>query len=635
MRPRLLLLVLAAGALILLAWSLQRVPVDPSRLDAAAQPEAIHEAVAPASPAQGDLRRNEAELGSDADAAATNAPKDESLFVAGRVRISTPGWDEPLVLTVTVSEAESTNFTCSSDGSFRVPIPSPSANVWFRVPGWFRIAGVEGGKKINESVASVAGPREDVLIELELLPYLSFHLMWEDDRKPLREQDVMLRHDWISGGSMASSVVTDEHGVARVGLDVGTLENLQQLWLTVTDLPGGSDYGTSFSGELLRARHGPHEVLVRVGAPIKFFAHDPDGRAVADAVADLGRKAGTPSDASGIGQFFDSIPHAGRVRFRAPGHRATWVAVPDPAPQLLEVSMQRASTLSIRLANGLDEARDAYWVRVRFLRMDGASLLSEGSHEYGRPLLGSLRVGGTRIRDPVFSYESWLKFDDAGRILLDGIHTDRSAEVELIVAGTVLQRAFVQFSADGVARELALEGAFEARTLRGSVIDEAGAPLSGVQVWIGDPVTRSTQGSGSVVTDATGRFSATGIPAGAEVAVWCEMDGRTRAELRVRGGAPSTDLLLTCARVLRVAVSVLKADGQPHRGGDGERIRPGPEAVLADGRILHPEAGDEPHEWTFDALPPGLVRIRITTRDGSAEILHDAALAEATLILRP
>jgi hypothetical protein len=635
MRPRLLLLVLAACALLLLAWSLQRVPVDPSRLDAAANPDAIHAATAPASPAQGDLRRNEAELGSDASAAATSVPKVASLFVAGRVRITTPGWSEPLVLMVTVSEAESTNLTCSSDGSFRVPIPSPSANVWFRVPGWFRIASVEGGKRINESVASVAGPHDDVLLELELLPYLSFHLRWEHDRTPLREQDVLLRHDWISGGSMASSMVTDEHGVARVGLDLDALENLRQLWVTVTDLPGGSDYGTRFSGELLRARHGPHEVLVRVGAPIKFFAHDPDGRAVADAVAELGTKSGTPSDASGIGQFFDSIPHASRVRFRAPGHRATWVSVPEPAPALLEVKLPRASTLAIQLVNGLDEARESYSVRLGFLRMDGASLLSEAAHEYGRPRIGRWVVGGTRNQDPVLSYESWLKFDEAGRILLDGIYTDRSAEVELIVAGAVLQRAMVHFTVDGVARELTLHGAFESCTLHGRVVDEVGAPLAGVQVWISDPEVRGTQGSISVLTDAAGRFSATGLPAHSEFAVWSEMDGRTRGEQRVRGGTSSTDLLLTSARLRRVSVNVLRADGQPHRDSDGGRIRPGPQAVLTDGQILHPEHGDEAQQWIFDSLPPGLVHIRIATQQGSAEIQHDTSQAEATLVLRP
>jgi hypothetical protein len=113
------------------------------------------------------------------------------------------------------------------------------------------------------------------------------------------------------------------------------------------------------------------------------------------------------------------------------------------------------------------------------------------------------------------------------------------------------------------------------------------------------------------------------------------MDGRTRGEQRVRGGTSSTDLLLTSARLRRVSVNVLRADGQPHRDSDGGRIRPGPQAVLTDGQILHPEHGDEAQQWIFDSLPPGLVHIRIATQQGSAEIQHDTSQAEATLVLRP
>lgn len=559
--------------------------------------------------------------------------EESAAFVSGQVEVHPSSWSEPLVLRVTIGNSEEdTNWPCSEGGAFRIPIPTPSSSVVIRVPNWFRITSIEGCERINEAIVIVAGARADVRLEVELLPFVTFQLNWEEGGEPLAFQEALMRIDWLTGGSMAASFVTDETGAARIGMPY--LENLAKVWVTVWNLPGGSRFTRAFEGDILRTNPGPHLIAVRIGDPVKFFAHGPDGRAIEGARADLGGEASLSSSFDGIGQYRDAIPHEDRVTFRAPGHRSAQVLVPHPAPALLDVAMERASTLSVQLVNVVPEARDAYRLRVRFLRLDGGSVLTESDHDYGSVRRGSLRVGSTMRKDPEYSHELWLEFDEEGMLQLDGIRTDRSAQVELIVAGVTLRREFVQFTADGVERALTLDASFEARSVRGRVVGDDLVPLAGAQVWIGDASATGTSSGTYTQTDAEGNFLAMGVPAGADLKVWCEVDGRVRAEVLVRGSSSAAELLLACPRLRQVEVRVFGPDGRPYSTGGGERVKEGPRAVLESGKTLYPDDGAEAHSWLF-AFPPGIVTLRITTPDGSCEIKHDTAHPEASLFLRP
>lgn len=576
-----------------------------------------------------EVIRNQASSDSGEVILEEQAMAESVIFVSGQAKVSPSSWSEPLVLRVTIGDSEeAADWPCEEGGMFRIPIPTPLTTVVIRVPNWFRIAEFEGCERIGDDIVTVAGARADVRLELELLPFVTFQLNWEESGVPLESQEALLHLDWLTGGSMAASFLTDETGAARIGMPY--LKNLAKVWVTVWNLPGGSRFTRAFEGDFLRENSGPHLIEVRIGDPVKFFAHGSDGRAIDGARADIGGESSVASTFDGIGQYRDAIPHEDYVTFRAPGHRSVRVFVPHPAPALLDVAMERASTLSVQLVNLIPEAREAYRLRIHFLRLDGGSVLAESDHDYGSVRKGSLRVGRTMRKDPVYSHELWLEFDENGVLQLDGIRTDRSAQVELFVAGVTLRREFVQFTADGVERALTLDASFETRSVRGRVVGDELVPLAGTQVWIGDSYSSGIY----TKTDADGKFFALGLPAGADLKVWCEIDGRVRAEVLAYGSSPAAELLLACPRLRPVEVRVFGADGGPYLTTAGGRSKQGPSAVLENGEIHYADDGAEAHTWIF-TLPPGIVTFRLTTPDGSCEIKHDTMYPEASLYLRP
>lgn len=625
---------LAAVALVLLlgaAWMLQGdEPSAPHGGD-----RAVTRSDPPALPAAGSLASNPAtglERTDLTSPAATDgvsgAPPAREFELSGVVSVVTPGWTNSISFGAWFEqELEGTLVVCDAQGRFRIRLPGPDVVTTLIFQSHFRVVRAAGCETADDQLLRALGARKDVRIELELLPHATFLLLLAPERRPLGGQACTFMITHPQTGSSSHGAHSDAEGLLRLPLDSFTEATRVDLW--IESYPGGSSQSQSFDAAALRANPGPHEVLLQPGASVPFFAHGPDGRPVAGAQAHLWGAVGEASGADGYGSYPDAIPHAEQVLFRAPGHGDRRVTVPDPPPGMLDVLLLPATTLTVRMRDWHREIPHAYRVDVRFQHEGAVSALPPEEHAFGKTRHGFLRVG--RHARPYGAVDQELTFAEDGRVVLDGIRTDLTAEVTVQIAGFVLHRELVACSLDGGAREVVADGRFRARTVRGRVIDEDGAPLPAAQVFFGERRAWFL----SATTDATGRFSFGPLPADADFPLWSEPEGHCSAADVARAATAEEEIVLTCARARRVEVQVMRADGRPHVTVDGARIPISPEVLLPDGSTVHPEHGAAAHAWLFPSLPPGLLTFRLSTPEARGEILHDTREPIAILTLRP
>jgi len=571
------------------------------------------------------LMRDAAESGTiDADVRPA-----ERFSVSGRVIVTTPGWSELVELRASTADRDDQEIiTCAADGAFRLTVLAADSISWFNLTSYFRIVRTNGAVQMEDSLFRVDGDRKDVLVELEVVPHALLLLLLEQDRQPLARNGGQLRIQHGPSDGSSQGFRTDAAGFARI--PISWLELATAVEIQIFKVPGGSYFAQALDPELLRTQPGPHEVLIRLGPKVHYFAHGPDRRPVAGARVGRGSGSGTPSGADGLGHYVDSLPHASEVTFYAPGYVETIVQVSDPPPVLLDVSMPRASTLTVRMTDYHRESAEHYRIVVRYLREDSASILAPDEHKPGWVTHGNyFATRNFRSGGPV-AHQVELAFAEDGLLVLDGIRTDRAAEVELSFARVVLHKERIQFSPDGGAREVNADGNFPARPLRGRVTDETGAALPGVQVVLGD-------GDGvlvSAITDARGLFAIDLVPAELDLPLRCEPDGFIPARVVALAGDSEREIVIVCPRTRAVTLTVLHADGRPYLAEDGGRAKTSPRALLDHGKLVHPDVGEEANVWLFEELPPGFVTFSLETPDGSAELLHDTSQASATLILR-
>lgn len=72
------------------------------------------------------------------------------------------------------------------------------------------------------------------------------------------------------------------------------------------------------------------------------------------------------------------------------------------------------------------------------------------------------------------------------------------------------------------------------RTVTGTVVNENGTPLAGVRVSVGGAPSVSTQ------TNAAGRFSLSGVPAGVQILQFQDREGNT-AQMRIEANQTTLD----------------------------------------------------------------------------------------------
>lgn len=626
-----ILAVLIAAALLVLLWILpaKDQEPEPQQANPGAQAAAMATGADSDSAAAG---ANPAGLIRDAAESGTVQVDDrpaEQFIVSGRVIVATPGWTELVELRASSADRDETEIvTCAADGTFSLSILAENTNSWFNLSSYFRIVRTIGAVQMEDTLFRVDGDRKDVLVELEVIPHALLLLLVEPDRQPLARNGGHLQIHYGPSDGRSQGFRTDAAGLARI--PISWLETATAVEVQIFQVPGGSYFAQALDLELLRTQPGPHEVLIRLGPKVHFFAHGPDRRPVVGSQVGRGSGSGTPSGPDGLGHYVDSVPHASEVTFYAPGYVETLVQVSDPPPALLDVPMPRASTLTVQVTDHHREAAESYRIVVRYLREDSASVFAPDEHKPGWVTHG--RHFGThhyRSGGPV-AHKAEVAFAEDGLVVLDGIRTDRAAEVELSFARVVLHRERIQFSPDGGAREVKFDGKFAARALRGRVADETGASLPGMQVVLGD-------GDGalvSAITDANGTFDFEIVPAGVDLPLRCEPDGFIAARVVAPAGESEQEILIVCPRVRSVTLTVLHADGRRYLAEDGARAKTSPHAILAPGKLAYPDAGEEANVWLFEELPPGFVTFSLETPEGSAELLHETNQASATLILR-
>lgn len=562
----------------------------------------------------------------------------ESFLIEGRVIVTTPGWTEAVELWAWIGNSEkATTLVCGADGSFRLALPEAAETAGFRLNPIYRIVQNSGAGAANENYFRVDGARKDVLIQVEVLPHVAFLVLRADNRQPIPRAGCDLLLYRALDDQMMSGTATNDEGIAR--LPQSQFAGMVRVDFTVNRPPGGSSYTQTFDPAVLLAEPGPHEVLVRLGTLVPFFAHDTLGHPIAGAYVRLGYEGSVPSGADGLGSYRDAVPHAAAVNFYAPGHLETPITVPDPPPALLDVPMRRASTLTVRLTDWHPEITKAYRADLRLLREGPPSALGSREHTVGRVTHGQMRGGRWNGSGGPVAAEVELTFAEDGIAVVDGIYTDWPAEVVVHLAGIPLHTQRLQFGLEGVALEVVAPAHFAPRTAAGRVVDEEGRPVAGASIFFG---ARSAYYLSSQ-TDANGRFRYGPLPAEADVPVWTWPVGHLDAQTVWKSGAPEDqEVILVAPRARQVEVQVLREDGRPCVDAAGKRIPFGdwPQVLLSNERKAESETAREdgtdlpPHVWRFFQLPPGFVTFRIQTAEGSAELLHDTNQPEATLILR-
>jgi hypothetical protein len=572
----------------------------------------------------------------DAEPAATAAAAEQS-FIKGRVIVTTPGWTETVEMMAWAgSQDRATTVACGSDGSFRFALPDAAETAVFHLPSIYRIVQASGLGHTGDNNFRVDGARADVLLEVEVLPHVHFLVMLAENRQPVARASCNLLIWTAPDNTMMHGVQANAAGSVRV--PASYLQGTFRLDFIVNRPPGGTSFYQAFDPEHLLSEPGPHEVLVRIGPLIAFYAHDALGQPVPGAYVRLGYENSAPAGADGRGSYRDAVPHAEVLNFFAPGHLETPITVPDPPPALLDVPMRRASTLTVRLTDWYPSITKAYRADLRLLREGPPSALGPREHTYGRVTHGQIRTGQWDGTGGPVAAEVELTFAEDGIAVVDGIYTDLPGEVVIHLAGIPLHTERITFGLEGVAREVVASALFEPRTATGRVVDDLGAPVPGTTVYFG---SRSAHYL-SCTTDAHGRFRFGPLPAEADVPFWTDPFGHLKANLVWKAGAPEADeLLLVAPRARAVVLEVMRADGRPYVTEAGERdFDHWPQALLSNGELAEADTDDDQgenlpaHVWRFPKLPPGFVTFRIETPEGSAELLHDTSQPSATLILR-
>jgi len=199
------------------------------------------------------------------------------------------------------------------------------------------------------------------------------------------------------------------------------------------------------------------------GATVWFGEHDHDGKR---------REVTTDADGAYVGEPLagDGVPFV----VRAPGFATQWraVRVGTPSP-VCDARLERACGLDVQLAATAIELSSA---RVFVLPSDQV-----GTALANWPFFGQAITGGYAV-------------DDDGRAAVDDLPA--GVTVELLVLHPRAERGSPQPVVLKGARTRALVPlVFADQVLQGSVVDEAGAPLADVSVWVHDGRRRLEPGS--------------------------------------------------------------------------------------------------------------------------------------------
>jgi hypothetical protein len=558
------------------------------------------------------------------------------LFVSGRFIVSPAGWPEPLEPQLFFGDDKSTQaLECAPDGAFRYHLADAQTVSYLTLGEPLRIRRTILAETVTESTVRVDGPREGVEIEVEVLPHVDFLVLNAEDLNPLPHR--MCSATIFSGpeDSMMLGAATDGLGHSRIARE--RLVQATHLDFQVHNPPTGSSFTQRWPVEDLLSREGPVEILVRSGPMIAIYAHDAFARPIAGAFARLGWSTSNPTGPDGLGEYRDAVPHCESVLFTAPGHVDTEIQVPDPPPTLLDVPMRRASTLTVRLTAWHEAGLGAYRVDVRFFGEGAKVSTGSAKHSTGNATHGNLRGGSRSNSRTSYSIGVELSFADDGVVVLDGIFSDLPADVTLHYAGVPLHRERIQFTLDGVKREISTDGRFAARAVSGSVVDETGAPLAGAGVHFGE----RTGFYLSALTDAAGVFRFGPLPQQAEVLAWAQPEGHLRGNILIPAGDHDlSNLRLVVPHARVVHLTIFGPDGAPIADLNGRRIVP--EAFLTDetpvgeasSRDLA-ESALPAGEWCMTELPPGFVVFRAQTSELEGVVTHHTDQPRAILILKP
>ena len=259
----------------------------------------------------------------------------------------------------------------------------------------------------------------------------------------------------------------------------------------------------------------------------------------------------------------------GWVRVDAPGRGPLAFAVARkepreaPVPRELELVSARAAALEVSVAPG--------------------AATSGATHDAPDAAPREVRVSArladlAQTREELAGRLAWLApLDGAGRARIEQLPADVPLVLELVAGEEPVYRASEDLVlAPGERRAVSI-ASLERVVLRGSVVDQHGAPVGDARVGR----RRAAAGSqeawtrfGLEPTDAEGRFELDSVPVGRWVLTveqdrWAQDDrgpSFTSAELEVDVARGSDELIVTVARGLAIAGTVVDADGLPVAG---------------------------------------------------------------------
>ncbi len=377
--------------------------------------------------------------------------------------------------------------TPSADGAFRFRVPDSEWSGILRLPPEFVF--VDGANPTRSSERVILRATTSFEATVGYRPRIIGRIVDEATGAPVADAMLDCELTWTDGNGLLTGGVTDTEGRFTIALDGESTDATELRIDRVSTRDGRIGHvatPSTWKGPCEPFDAADIECTFPASRSIGFRAFDPSGTPLAQTCAAI--RGGRTAQAAqhGVGTLFAVPFDATEIRFVAPGHAITTVAITADTPSPIDVVLARTNRLTIALP------REAVGRRDLQVKLVSRPLLFGGTSRMYDQYLRNGMVGhcfhadgdkGTRegsVR---------LGFSDDGRIELEGIATGVLFRIQL-VAGTN------EAGEDDVRQEVAIEslGPEEQRrvdlelplgasrsliVVRGRVVDERGRPIHG------------------------------------------------------------------------------------------------------------------------------------------------------------